>query len=88
MGEYVIVDIGCIECGEETEVVGIYSSMKQAEADYKAYLAKVEANDWGAYFHGGQHSVELIAVQPVAKKEKKKTTSRTPQPPSSKGEKK
>lgn len=28
---YVVVDIGCIECGEPSEVIGIYKDAKKAE---------------------------------------------------------
>lgn len=49
---YVVVDIGCIECGEDTAVLGIYKSREDAEQKHKL----------GSYFSGGQHSVEVFEV--------------------------
>jgi len=32
---YIIVDVGCIECGEQTEVKGIYNSKKEAKKGFE-----------------------------------------------------
>ncbi|RTL08438.1 MAG: hypothetical protein EKK62_07720 [Acidimicrobiia bacterium] len=47
-------DIGCIECGEESGVIGIYDT--EAEAQAAADAAEVrQADDWH-----GQHSMEVF----------------------------
>ncbi len=51
MALYVVVDVGCIECGEQTQVVGVFTEKLQAEA-----MAT------GAYFVGGQRSLECFVV--------------------------
>lgn len=33
---FVIVDVGCIECGEQTEVVGVYATEDEAKAAFEA----------------------------------------------------
>lgn len=46
---YIIVDIGCIECGEETKIVKVTQIKSEAQE-----LAT------GSYFEGGQHSIEML----------------------------
>jgi hypothetical protein len=60
MKKYVVVDIGCIECGESTEILGIYNTRKDAKKDHKVRT----------YFSGGQHVVEIIEGEEVIKGEK------------------
>ena len=49
-------DVGCIECGEESAVVGIFSTKEQAEA--AAQLAREEQKkNWS-----GQHSFEVFDI--------------------------
>ena len=50
---FVVVDIGCIECGEGTSILGAYSTREEAEA----------AHELGDYFSGGQHSIECFMVE-------------------------
>jgi hypothetical protein len=46
---YVAVDIGCIECGESSRVIGVF--IRQEDADNAAEQAeKEQAANWG-----GQH---------------------------------
>jgi hypothetical protein len=53
---FILVDIGCIECGEESKVLGIYESEDDAK---KAWLIHAKNKDKDGdefqYFHGGQH---------------------------------
>lgn len=49
MKVYVVVDVGCIECGEPTSVKGVF--LKPPDITL------------GEYFAGGQHSVELFEVE-------------------------
>ena len=53
---YVAVDIGCLECGEESDVLGIFTSeegARQAQALHKAWQAK----HWS-----GQHEFKVFAI--------------------------
>jgi hypothetical protein len=45
--KYVLVDVGCIECGEDTEVVGIFDSFEDARAILEKRLENFE--EWGYY---------------------------------------
>lgn len=51
---WVIVDVGCIECGESTSILGVYTDVGEAKAD-----SERRGIVFGDYFNGGQHSVEL-----------------------------
>jgi len=55
---YVVVDIGCIECGEPTEVIGLYETYETAEE------ARIARAPQGTYFDGGQHAVQTFEVKP------------------------
>jgi hypothetical protein len=64
---FVIVDVGCIECGEETYIVGVYPSLAEAEAVARSYPRDDEPTrtfrgDGESYFSGGQHHVEIHEV--------------------------
>jgi hypothetical protein len=48
---WVVVDIGCIECGAETTVLGVFTDQARAKG-----LAT------GEYFAGAQHSIECFEV--------------------------
>ena len=50
MIRYIVVDIGCIECGEPTNILGVYKTKEEAEANH------IE----GGYFSSGQHSIEIF----------------------------
>ena len=56
MKVFVAVDIGCIECGEESRVIGIYPTREAAEQALIRPAAEQEA-DWH-----GQHSFEVFEV--------------------------
>lgn len=67
MDAHVIVDIGCMECGENTSVVGVFLARERAEAAFlAAAMARgIEADEhWETvYFTGGQRSLELFTVE-------------------------
>lgn len=46
---YVTVDIGCIECGEDTEILGVFSNREDCPATRN-------------YFTVGEHSIETFEV--------------------------
>lgn len=60
MSKFLVFDVGCIECGEESRPVGLYESREQAEAAIKSYLLPEE--DWGQPECDGQPTVEIFEV--------------------------
>ena len=60
---YVAVDVGCIECGEETTVIGIYESKERAEAVLAKAREEQEKN-WN-----GQHVFECHEVAGITQGE-------------------
>jgi hypothetical protein len=48
------MDIGCIECGRYSDVVGLYPTEEEADAD--AALLNRACN----FYDGGQHSFEVF----------------------------
>ena len=55
--KYVVVDIGCIECGEQSGVLGIFTNKKEAEKVAKKY-EEIQTNNWS-----GQHYFEIFEVK-------------------------
>jgi len=43
---FIIVDVGCIECGEQTEVVGIFQDEKEVESAFEEYCKSKEIENW------------------------------------------
>ena len=73
---YVLVDVGCIECGESTSVRHVTTSRQKALAAFNAALGELDCSsgsDWdepdqgcwksASYFIGGQHSLELHVLR-------------------------
>lgn len=60
--KYLAFDIGCIECGEDSAVVGIYDTHDEAKAAISAYVDG--SGSWGRAGWHGQHSVEVFEVTP------------------------
>ena len=54
---YVLIDIGCIECGEETTVIGVFTDKAKAEKLLNKY-EKLQAENWH-----GQHSFQIDEVE-------------------------
>lgn len=63
MSKYALVDVGCIECGESTSLIGVYRTKKAADEAFTTYVSKVGANQWGDYFDDGQHVIEVLEVE-------------------------
>lgn len=59
MSRFLVFDIGCIECGESSAVVGIYDSREEADA---AKVARADGDRDGNYFAGGQHIVAVFEL--------------------------
>jgi hypothetical protein len=65
MSKWVVVDVGCIECGEHTSVVAVCPSKKKAIEALQTYAEKVGEPVYAEridYFYGGQHQVGLYEV--------------------------
>lgn len=56
---YVAVDIGCIECGESTAVLGISADKDKAQTILDD-AAAIQQENWI-----GQHSFELFEVEEI-----------------------
>lgn len=55
--KYIAVDIGCIECGEESSVLGIFTNKEQALEILKK-CEEYQNKHWT-----GQHDFELFEVE-------------------------
>ena len=56
---YVAVDVGCIECGEETSVLGVFTDPIKAEQVCDEHSDR-QAENWN-----GSHSFEVHTVEGV-----------------------
>lgn len=56
---YVAVDIGCIECGEPSNVIGIFTNKEQAKAICEEYKRRYDEH------HSGQHEFEIFEVPKI-----------------------
>jgi hypothetical protein len=54
--KYLAFDIGCIECDEDSAVIGVFATKEAAEAACEAARVKQEA-EWH-----GQHSMEVFEL--------------------------
>lgn len=52
---WVVVDVGCIECGVETQVLGVFDSQESAES-----VATLRRKEFPGFRDGGQHVVDVI----------------------------
>lgn len=77
MNGFVVVDVGCIECGENTSLIGVFDTEAGARRAVAAYAQgkklpeyEVETAAQGEgfeYFAGGQHRVVVLPVNVDAK---------------------
>ena len=65
---YVVVDIGCIECGEPSKVVGVFeweeedlAAMHKQAREQDCYEG-VDVRDSTNYFSSGQHRVVVYVL--------------------------
>lgn len=61
MKMWLAFDIGCIECGESSEVIGLFPSRDEAEAAIQAWLQP--RHRWGRKGRIGPHSEEVFEVE-------------------------
>jgi len=55
--KYVVLDIGCIECGEQSAILGIFDDKKKAQKVRDKY-SEIQENNWT-----GQHFFEIVEVK-------------------------
>ena len=56
---WLVFDIGCLECGEDSKPLGFYRT--KAEAD-KAAQGYASGEEWGRPEWHGQHAIEVFDV--------------------------
>jgi hypothetical protein len=61
---YVVVDVGCLECGEPTFVIAVCDDELNALGERDAYLKRIEVEQT-TFFYGGQHEVGVYEVSPL-----------------------
>jgi hypothetical protein len=50
---YIVVDTGCIECGEDTKILGVYRTREEAEQKHQL----------GDYYNRGEHCIEIFEAE-------------------------
>ena len=55
--KYVALDIGCIECGETSTILGIFDDKGKAEETIEKY-EEIQNKNWT-----GQHNFEVIKIE-------------------------
>jgi hypothetical protein len=48
---WILIDVGCIECAEQTEVVGVYPTQEAAETAYDAAIVAAESATAASKIH-------------------------------------
>ena len=61
---YVAIDIGCLECGEESHILGIFKEKEKAEKVCKDHKQRQNDN-WT-----GQHNFEVQEIEEIDKEYK------------------
>ena len=59
---WLVFDVGCIECGEDSTVVGVYRTRDEAERAAEAYRPQ-DADGWGRPEWNGQHDVSVYPIE-------------------------
>jgi hypothetical protein len=54
---FLAFDIGCIECGEGSKVIGVFAKKEDADAAAEA-ADKLHKENWS-----GQHSMEVFEIE-------------------------
>jgi hypothetical protein len=60
MKYYLAFDIGCIECGERSDPIGVFKTKEEAKAAIQNYC---DETCWGKEGRSGQHSEEIFEVE-------------------------
>ena len=56
MKKYILVDIGCIECGESSRIIGVFNNIE------KAYVIRDKCHDIQRKHWTGQHYFEIFEI--------------------------
>ena len=56
--KYILVDVGCIECGEPSNIIGTYQFKEHAIAVRDTY--RIDGDSWGRPEWRGQHSLNIF----------------------------
>jgi hypothetical protein len=68
VARFMVFDIGCIECGEESRVVGFYPTEEEARAAAETYVNPPEGgSSWGREGWIGLHHVEVFDLMEFGK---------------------
>ena len=59
---WLLFDVGCIECGEESQPIGTYETKEEAEKAREEFLG---GSVWGHPGWGGQHFVEIYDLDNI-----------------------
>lgn len=62
---YIHVDIGCLECGEDSQVVGVFKTREEAEDSCLTYITdepNQRGRSWGRAEWRGQHEQKIFQV--------------------------
>lgn len=62
---FVVVDVGCIECGAITEITGVFSTREVAEAAQRTRAEAHGSDDGWSYFAGEEHHVRVFELHMV-----------------------
>ncbi|MAH44866.1 hypothetical protein CMI37_03505 [Candidatus Pacearchaeota archaeon] len=59
---YLVFDIGCLECGEPSQPVGVYNSVEEALEARDGHGSN-EATMWGRPEWNGLHDVQVFPIE-------------------------
>lgn len=60
---YISMDIGCIECGEDTTMIGIYKTKEEAKKSWETYAdgkPNKYGSKWGDSMWNGAHAHRIF----------------------------
>lgn len=60
MKVWVPVDIGCIECGEPSAVLGVFRSRQEALDAFSEHIGEEVTDDGMPFFTNGQHYAQVF----------------------------
>ena len=55
--KYIVLDIGCIECGEKSAILGIFDNEQKAKKIMEKY-EKIQSDNWH-----GQHQFYVVEIK-------------------------
>ena len=61
---WILVDVGCIECGEKSTVIGFFESREKADVYWETQYLE-SGTPWGRASWGGQHHSLIQEVSDI-----------------------